>query len=85
MTEQQLQQLVDERHADYVAEDGHAVQLKDVPKGEYFKRKQYTSKVYVRGEYYRDTKKYQCDSCEDIWGNGIQLKGTTIVYIGFTY
>lgn len=85
MTEQQLQQLVDERHADYVAEDGHAVQLKDVPKGEYFKRKQYTSKVYVRGEYYRDTKKYQCDSCEDIWGNGIQLKGSTIVYIGFTY
>jgi hypothetical protein len=61
------------------------MQLKDVPKGEYFKRKEFTSNVYQRGEYWRDTKKFQCDSCADIWGNGIQLKGTTIVYIGFDY
>ena len=61
------------------------IQLKDLPKGEFFKRKEFTDKVYQRSEYYRDTKKYQCDSCDDMWGNGIQLKGTTMVYVGFEY
>ena len=59
--------------------------LKDLPKGEYFKRKEDSNKVYTRSEYYRDTKKYQCDDHDDAWGNGIQLKGSTVVFIGFTY
>jgi hypothetical protein len=59
--------------------------LKDLPKGEYFKRKEDSIKVYTRSEYYRDTKKYQCDDHSDVWGNGIQLKGSTVVFIGFTY
>jgi hypothetical protein len=59
--------------------------IKDLPKGEFFKRKPDANKVYIRDEYFRNTKKYQCDDTTDIWGNGIQLKGTTVVYIGFTY
>jgi hypothetical protein len=59
--------------------------IKDLPKGEYFKRKADANKVYQRGEYYRDTKRYQCDDCDDVWGNGMQLKGTTVVYYGFEY
>jgi hypothetical protein len=59
--------------------------IKDLPKGEYFKRKPDANKVYQRAEYWRDTKRYQCDDTTDMWGNGIQLKGTTVVYIGFTY
>jgi len=53
--------------------------------GEFFKRKADASKVYTRAEYCRDSKKYQCDDHSDIWGNGLLLKGNTIVFIGFTY
>lgn len=59
--------------------------IKDLPKGEYFKRKPDAKRVYIRQEYYQDTKKYQCDDCDDVWGNGIQLKGTTLVYVDFEY
>ena len=59
--------------------------IRELKAGEYFKRKPDANKVYTRAEYCRDSKKYQCDDHSDIWGNGLQLKGNTIVYIGFTY
>ena len=62
-----------------------AALLKDLPQGEYFKRKPEAAKVFTRAEYCRDSKRYQCDDHDDIWGNGLLLKGNTIVYIGFTY
>ena len=62
-----------------------AIKLKDIPAGEYFKRKADAAKVYQRAEYCRDVKKYQCDDCGDVWGNGVQLTGETVVYIGFEY
>jgi hypothetical protein len=62
-----------------------AIKLKDAPKGEYFKRKPEAKKVYTREEYCRDIKKFQCQDTEDFCGNGLQLKGDTIVFIGFTY
>jgi len=68
-----------------IFENAKAVQLSTLSKGEYFKRKPYSKKVYIRKEYYQDTKKYQCDDCDDVLGNGLQLKGSTIVYIGFDY
>jgi hypothetical protein len=62
-----------------------SAQLKDLPKGEFFKRKPDASKVYQRAEYNREAKKYNCTDMLDVWGNGLQLKGTTLVYIGFDY
>jgi hypothetical protein len=61
------------------------VALKDIKKGEYFKRKANSNKVYTKAEYRRDLAKYQCEEHSDIWGNGLQLKGNTLVFIGFTY
>lgn len=61
------------------------VQLKDLPKGEFFKRKADASKVYQRTDYNRVAKKYDCRDMLDCWGNGLQLKGTTVVFIGFDY
>jgi hypothetical protein len=58
--------------------------LKDLPKGEYFKRKPDAKKVYQRGEYCRSRRKYQADDCDDICRE-LVLKGSTVVYIGFTY
>lgn len=62
-----------------------SIELKNIKAGEFFKRKADANKVYQRAEYCRDVKKYQCDDCSDVWGNGIQLKGNTIVFIGFDY
>lgn len=61
------------------------IQLKDLPKGEFFKRKADASKVYQRTDYSREAKKYNCRDMLDCWGNGLQLKGTTVVFIGFDY
>ena len=61
-----------------------AVQLKDVKKGEYIKRKPDAKKVFTKGEYCRFDKKYSCDDWEDI-SRCIMLKGSTIVYIGFDF
>ena len=36
------------------------MQLKELKKGFYFKRKATTSIVYVKGEYIRSIKKYSC-------------------------
>jgi hypothetical protein len=59
--------------------------LKDLPKGEFFKRKPDASKVYQRDTYNREAKKYDCTDTTDIWSNSLQLKGSTVVYIGFDY
>jgi len=59
--------------------------IKDLPKGEFFKRKPDASKVYQREEFNRVSKKYNCRDMLDCWGNGLQLKGSTVVYIGFDY
>ena len=42
-------------------------------------------KVYKKAEYRRDLAKYQCDDCDDIWGNGLLMKGKTLVFVGFEY
>ena len=60
-------------------------QIKDLPKGEFFKRKPDANKVYQRDTYNREAKKYDCTDMLDCWGNGLQLKGSTVVYIGFDY
>ena len=61
-----------------------AALLKDLPAGEFFKRKPDARAVYRRGEYCRSRRKYQADDCADICRE-LLLKGNTIVYIGFDY
>jgi hypothetical protein len=61
-----------------------AVQLKEVKQGEFIKRKPDSNKVYVRGVYDREFKKYRCDDFDDI-SRDIMLKGSTIVYVGFSF
>ncbi len=62
-----------------------AIALKDIKKGEYLKRKPDSKKIHIRDEYCREAKKYECMDTEDIWGSGVMLKGTTIVFVGFDY
>lgn len=60
------------------------VDIKLVPVGEYIKRKADAKKVWVRGEYDRASKSYECTDTEDI-GNSIFIKSGRIVFVGFTY
>ena len=61
-----------------------AALLKDLPRGEFFKRKPEARTVYRRGEYCQSRRKYQADDCADICRE-LLLKGNTIVYIDFEY
>lgn len=65
------------------------VRLKDLKKGEYFTIKEIEfpkdSQVFIKEEYDRSTKKFQCAQCSDIWGAGRQFKSDKEVYIDFTY
>ena len=57
------------------------IQLADLPNGAYFKRKPEAKKIFIRDDYCRSMRKYLCMPEDDVWGAGMPLKGTTIVYI----
>jgi hypothetical protein len=67
-------------------EDGEAkpMALKNVKKGDYFKRKPEAKTVYIRGEYCKALKAYSCIDAEDI-NKELMIKGDKLVFIGFTY
>jgi hypothetical protein len=64
--------------------DYHPIALKDVKAGEFVVRKAGAKTVFTRGDYDRPSKTYALDDynehCRQVF-----LKGSTIVYIGFTY
>lgn len=60
------------------------VLLKNVKRGEFIRRKRDSGKTYIRGEYDREFKRYVCDDTSDI-SKSMLLRGSTIVFVGFTY
>ena len=65
-------------------DDFTAVALQDVKPGEFVVRKPGAKVVFTRGDYDRSTKTYALDDYNDHCRQ-VFLKGSTIVYIGFTY
>lgn len=65
-------------------DDFTPIQLKDVKAGEFVVRKVGSKTVFTRGDYDRSTKTYALDDYND-YCRQVFLKGSTIVYIGFTY
>lgn len=61
-----------------------AIKVKDVKAGEFIKRKADAKKVYVRGAYDRQYKKFRCDDWDDI-SRDIMLKGDAVVFIDFDF
>ena len=62
--------------------------LSTLKRGEYFRRiikGEEGKETYTRDEYDRTYKKFACEKHSDVWGNGILLKGSTIVSVGFNY
>lgn len=64
--------------------DFHPVALKDVKPGEFVVRKPGAKTVYTRGDYDRTSKTYALDDYDDFCRQ-VFLKGSTIVYVGFTF
>lgn len=58
--------------------------VKELKRGEFFKRKESSGKVYMRGEFCRDIKKFECDDFNDI-SRSIYLRGDTVVFVGFEF
>lgn len=62
----------------------NALMIKSLPKGTFFKFTESSSKVYVRGAYIPELKKYECYLYEDV-NHFVYLKGTRYVYTDFVY
>ena len=64
------------------------MQLKDLKKGDWFTLKpiEYPkeSQVYIKGDYDRTDKKYECSKFSDVCYSRM-LKGTTTVYTDFIF
>lgn len=62
--------------------------LKELKRGEWFTLKPINEptekQVYIKGDYDRSEKKYDCGRFHDISLNKY-LKGSTVVYTGFTF
>lgn len=61
-----------------------AIAIKDLPAGEFFKRKPDAKKVYIREDYIPSEKRYVATDWEDTC-RMLYLKGATIVYTGFEF
>ena len=60
------------------------IQIKEVKKGDFIKRKSDSLKVYVKGDYDRSLKGFWVLDTDDI-SKAMVLKGSKIVFNGFTY
>lgn len=64
------------------------MKIKDIKKGEFFTLKQIDNptekQVYVRGEYDRSEKKYECWRWDDICSTRL-YKGDKEVFVDFTF
>lgn len=60
------------------------IKLKEVKLGQFITRKPNLNKVYIRGSYARENKKFSLTDMDD-FNKYLYLNGNTIVYTGFTY
>jgi len=59
-------------------------QLSTLPAGEYFTLKEGSTIVYQKGDYDRTAKAWLCAKANDM-NVERALKGTAVVFVGFTY
>ena len=63
--------------------DGYITILKEVKKGDFFRLSE-SGQVYIKGDYIRSDKKYECYKFYDC-NSFSYIKGTRKVYSGFTF
>lgn len=60
------------------------ITIKSVKNGEYIKRKADAKTIYIKGEYIRSLKGFECADVSDI-NKTIVIKADKLVFVGFTY
>lgn len=60
------------------------VTIKQVKSGDYIKRKADAKTVYIKGDYIKSLKGFECTDASDI-NKTIVIKSDKLVFIGFTY
>ena len=60
------------------------ITLKELKKGDFFKRKQDAKTIFIRGDYVPELKKYSCIDAEDC-NREIFLQGKAAVFVDFEY
>lgn len=60
------------------------IEIEKVKKGDIFKRKEDSKKVYVKGDYSREKKRYECYDFDDI-NSFIYLKKGKKVVVNFEF
>jgi small nuclear ribonucleoprotein (snRNP)-like protein len=60
------------------------VTIKTVKSGDYIKRKADSKTVYIKGDYIRSLKGFECADVSDM-NKTIVIKSDKIVFVGFTY
>ena len=58
--------------------------IKSVKPGDYIKRKEDAKAVYIKGDYIKSLKGFECTDAEDI-NKTIIIKSDKPVFVGFTY
>lgn len=58
--------------------------LKELKKGDVFKRKEAAKAIYVRGDYIRREKRFECTDVEDIC-RFVYLPGNAEIFTEFEY
>lgn len=61
------------------------IALKDLQKGDYFKKNEKSKQIFKRGDFNRSASKYEVNNVMDIWGSGQLIHGEHIVFIGFEF
>lgn len=76
---------VQKQKAKYEDDEHHPASIKGIKKGEFFKlSNKPNAKVYIRGDYDKSDKTYECQNAEDM-NDYRYFKGSKVVYVGFTY
>jgi len=59
--------------------------VKSLKKGDYFTLTTTpNAKIFIKGDYMREYKSYNCVPFNDVWGGGREFKGSILVYpVGF--
>ena len=58
--------------------------IKDLPRGTFLRKQQFSKKTFIRGEYDRASKSYSVINAEDI-NDEYFIRSTTKVWAGFVY
>ena len=69
---------------DIKGEEGAMVPLRDVPKGEFVRRKEGAKTTYRKGDYDRALKAYSLTDWDDA-SREIFVKADKLVHVGFTF